>query len=232
MKGLRPRPERALELCCGTGLTALALARLGLAVEALDLNPAFVRMTRARARAAGRRVVARRGDMRAFRLPKPVDLVTCLFDSLNHVPERADLPAVFRCVHNALTPGGTFLFDVNLPHGLAADWPAMKVLWKGRGWFAVGNGAFEPGPAPRGGKAVAAEGRATFAIHWFTRGADGAYTPRIERYSEVAWTDREIRAALAAAGFTRVKRLADPELAPFRGAGGRGRAFYRAERGD
>lgn len=231
MRGLAPRPARALDLCCGTGITALGLARMGLEVEALDLNPAFVRLARARAQAAGRRVVVRRGDMRTFRLPRPVQLVTCLFDSLNHLPERDDLPAVLARVHAALEPGGTFLFDVNLPHGLARDWPAMKVLWKGRGWFAVGNGTFTPGPARPGQRAVAAEGRATFAIHWFTRGADGSYTPRVERFSEVAWTDREIRAALREAGFTRVTRLAEPALEPFLGADGRGRAFYRATRG-
>jgi hypothetical protein len=52
-------------------------------------------------------------DMREFRLPREVHLVTSFFDSLNHVLSLVDLAEVFRRVHAALHPGGWFVFDMN-----------------------------------------------------------------------------------------------------------------------
>jgi SAM-dependent methyltransferase len=221
----------AADLACGPGTNALAMGRLVPKVYAIDRNPVFLAEVRRRARAGRRRVVARAGDMRDFTLPGPVDLVTCFFDALNHLPRRRDLAPAFRAVHRALAPGGRFLFDVNTPYALRETWPKMKALWRGPGWFAVGRGVFFAGAPGRGGRpAPLSAGRGSFEIHWFFRDRRGLYRPRLELYEEITWTDAEIRAALKAAGFRGVRALADPALAPFRGDGGRGRRFYEAVR--
>lgn len=51
-------------------------------------------------------------DMRRFALPEPVGVVTCLFDSLNHLTREADLAQTFRAVARSLAPRGLFLFDL------------------------------------------------------------------------------------------------------------------------
>ncbi len=51
-------------------------------------------------------------DMRRFRLPQPAGVVTCLFDSLNHLTREADLARTFRAVARSLAPRGLFLFDL------------------------------------------------------------------------------------------------------------------------
>jgi len=51
--------------------------------------------------------------MRTFCLPEPVDLVTCEYNALNHLPQKADLARTVRAVARALRPGGYFYFDVN-----------------------------------------------------------------------------------------------------------------------
>ena len=51
-------------------------------------------------------------DMRRFALPEPIGVVTCLFDSLNHLTREADLAQTFRAVARSLAPRGLFLFDL------------------------------------------------------------------------------------------------------------------------
>lgn len=51
-------------------------------------------------------------DMRRFALPEPAGVVTCLFDSLNHLTREADLAQTFRAVARSLAPRGLFLFDL------------------------------------------------------------------------------------------------------------------------
>jgi SAM-dependent methyltransferase len=51
-------------------------------------------------------------DMRRFALPEPPGVVTCLFDSLNHLTRETDLTQTFRAVARSLAPRGLFLFDL------------------------------------------------------------------------------------------------------------------------
>ena len=62
-------------------------------------------------------------DMREFQLARPVDLVLCEFDALNHVPNKSDLALVARAVYRALQPGGHFYFDVNNRLAFQKLWP-------------------------------------------------------------------------------------------------------------
>ena len=54
-------------------------------------------------------------DIRRLRLPRRVDLVTANFDTLNHLVNDGELPALFRRVYNHLHPGGHFIFDFITP---------------------------------------------------------------------------------------------------------------------
>lgn len=119
-----PGVETACDLACGTGTTALALAREGIDMYAVDLSPRMCRLAREKAARARLPLHVVRGDMRSFRLPEAVDLITCEFDALNHVPRRADLRMVARAVARALRPGGHFFFDVNNSLGFERYWPA------------------------------------------------------------------------------------------------------------
>jgi SAM-dependent methyltransferase len=107
-----PKVESACDLCCGTGPTALSFARRGVRVTGVDLSPVMCRLAREKARRAGLPLRVIRADMREFRLPEPVDLITCEFDALNHVARKEDLRQVAQAVSRALRPGGHFYFDV------------------------------------------------------------------------------------------------------------------------
>ena len=94
---------------------------------AIAMNPDRPRLSLAKALRAKIRVRVLKGDMRTFRLPEPVDLVTCEFDALNHVPRKTDLKRVARAVGRALKPGGYFYFDVN-------NRMAFELIWPGTWW--------------------------------------------------------------------------------------------------
>ena len=113
LKPLLAHTRQVCELGCGTGTTAIEYARLGLEVFALDFSPVMCQVTRRKARAEGLDVRVRQADMRTFRLPVQVDLITSEWGVINHLPRRADLARTFRAVAGALRPGGYFYFDLH-----------------------------------------------------------------------------------------------------------------------
>ena len=80
-----PKVHRVCDLGCGSGETAIELARRGLKVHAVDVSPVFCDAVRAKARRAGLTVNVHCQDMRDFTLPRPVDLMLAEFASLNNL---------------------------------------------------------------------------------------------------------------------------------------------------
>jgi SAM-dependent methyltransferase len=220
LEPILPRVKSACDLACGTGSTAVALAARGIRMYAVDLSPGMCRAAREKARKAGLRVRVIQADMRAFRLPEQVDLVTCEFDALNHVPHERDLARVARAVSRALLPGGWFYFDVN-------NSPAFQRFWSTAWWIE------RPGLVyvMHGGYDRKSD-RAWSDVDWFIREGN-LWRRRHERVEEVCWTVEEMRAALTRAGFDRIDvhdaarffRKTDPAIRPG------DRTFYLARKG-
>ncbi len=214
-----PHVASACDMACGTGYTVLALARRGIRVLGVDLSPAMCRAARAKLRGAGFPARIFQGDMRTFRLPEPVDLVTCEYDAINHLPRKQDLVRVAKAVARALNPGGHFFFDVNNRAGFAA-------YWKGSLWIE------HPGAVlvMRNGN-DAAHDCAWSNCEWFFQ--EGAlWRRRHERVEEVCWSAAEVRAALARAGFSRVRAWdSAPFWGPKSGIGPGCRTIWLARKG-
>ena len=115
----------ALDLACGTGDLAFALADDGARVVGLDLTARMVELARRRRRDV-RFVV---GDMGALPFPSAsVDIVTTGY-GLRNVP---DLPSAIREIHRVLLPGGTFVsLDFNRPSN-----PVVRSIYLGYLWIA------------------------------------------------------------------------------------------------
>lgn len=102
-------PHQILDLGCGPGYHARTFARRGLAAAGLDRCEEMIRFAREEAAKEGLRVDWRVGDMRAFVLPKPVDLAFCLFDSIDGLCSIEDFVAHFRAVAANLAPDGLYV---------------------------------------------------------------------------------------------------------------------------
>ena len=115
-------PRRILDLACGDGTFALAMARRGLRVTGVDASRRMLDIARERAEAEGVAVRFLQQDMRSLSLRGRFDLVTCWFDSLNYLMEAEDLARTFSGVSRLLGDNGVFIFDMNTIHGLAVEW--------------------------------------------------------------------------------------------------------------
>jgi SAM-dependent methyltransferase len=113
-------PGRILELGAGSGRVTIPLARDGHTIAAVDQSGAMLDKLRTRARAlpaaAAARVTVIEGDLRGFQIPKQkFPLAIAAFNVLEHLYTRGEIDACLRSVAAHLTPGGLFVFDVQLP---------------------------------------------------------------------------------------------------------------------
>jgi SAM-dependent methyltransferase len=107
----RDAAEPIVELAVGTGRVAIRIAmETGKRVIGIDASPAMLAI--ARERAAGLPIELWEGDMRAFTLAQPVELIICPFRSILHLPTWADRRRVFERVAASLHPGGRFAWNV------------------------------------------------------------------------------------------------------------------------
>ncbi len=113
------QPRRILDLACGTGSSTLPFARRGYEVLGVDRSAAMLAVARGKVAQAGFPVEFIQADMRSFKVPKPVDLAICLFDSINYLLEPSDIAKTAAAVREALVPDGLFIFDANTRYRLA-----------------------------------------------------------------------------------------------------------------
>ncbi|MGH9458563.1 MAG: class I SAM-dependent DNA methyltransferase [Thermoanaerobaculia bacterium] len=112
----RVDPPAHLDLACGSGLALAWSAGEGLRSVGVDASLSMLGIARGRAT----ELVA--GDLRRIPLRGTFGLVTCLYDSLNHLMTRGDLRAAFDGVREVLAPRGSFVFDVNHPDVYPRIW--------------------------------------------------------------------------------------------------------------
>src|SRR5882724_778740 len=88
--GLAPAGGSFLELGCGTGRLAFALAERGFTVTGVDIAPAMLAQAAAKQADAepelARRVEFKRADMTVLDLKRTFDAVICPYFTLAHVP--------------------------------------------------------------------------------------------------------------------------------------------------
>lgn len=181
---------QVLDLACGTGKVGSELRRRGYSVVGVDLSEPMARQC------AGQQPPLPVAVMDATRLglrPQSLDLVVCLYDSLNYVLEPEGLRECFRRVWAALVPGGLFIFDLNTTRALReglftqrdlspfspvqyrweAHWDAARKICRVEMWF-----------------------------RWRVAGQPVEFT---ETHYERAYEEPEVRAWLQEAGFSYVR---------------------------
>ncbi|MCK4422151.1 class I SAM-dependent methyltransferase [candidate division WOR-3 bacterium] len=117
-------PRTILDLACGEGTFAVAMAKKGFQVMGIDQSPQMLQFARERAEQEGVTMDFLLQDIRAIQFEEEFDLVTCWYDSLNYLLKSEDLGRTFTGVWQALKKEGFFIFDMNTIHGLAVDWQA------------------------------------------------------------------------------------------------------------
>ena len=209
--GALPAGAHILDLCCGTGQLVKQLIARGFSVTGVDGSAAMLTYARQNAPTATLIQV----DARDFKLPEPVHAVVSIFDSLNHITERAGLEAALRCTYDALLPGGKFVFDMNLDAAYRQNWRGSYSIVEADHIVAV-RSKYNGGTR---------EAQMQITI---LREADDAYQRSDVVLVERAYPAEEVLEILAAVGFVEIKAYdAEHDLA-WRGYAGR--SFFVAKK--
>jgi SAM-dependent methyltransferase len=182
----RGRRERVLDLACGTGTVGLALAATGSRVVGVDHCREMLAVGTRKALEQAAPMAFVRQDLCRLALAPVFDLALCLFDSLNYLLDPAALAAAFTGTRAALARDGLFIFDLNTEFALESEMFTQEEL--------------EP-DAPLRLRWQSAYHRATRTtrvnMEFFLD--DGRVVT--ETHRQRAFTPREVREALAGAGF-------------------------------
>lgn len=108
--------RRHLDVACGTSHLAPWFAGRGIDSYGVDASVTMLGVARAR----NRKVFA--GDFRALPLRSRFDVVTSVYDSLNHILEPAGLTLTFRQIRGVMSEKATFWFDMNHPSAYTHVW--------------------------------------------------------------------------------------------------------------
>ena len=103
-----PKAKNILELACGTGSVLKHLSKY-YDVWGLDLSRTMLSIARKKVPEAR----LSRQNMVTFHLQLKFDVICCVFDSMNHVASFTHWKQLFGNVHQHLSPGGVFIFDIN-----------------------------------------------------------------------------------------------------------------------
>jgi SAM-dependent methyltransferase len=181
----------ALELGCGTGVIAVALALEAIVVLGLDPAEALIAQALRRRRALGLSPEScrfERGDLRSARLGRRFSFVYAPSDALLALPALADLEAVFATARAHLEGDGAFAFDLRQhPSPAPEERPSRSAL----------------NDRPDGRRRP----------HLVSRG-EGARAGAVHRLSLLTPSPEQLEGALASSGFVSLERYGD-----FRGGG-------------
>ena len=101
-----------LDLACGPGRHATALAKRGFRVTGVDLSPFLLRQAKDLARKESVSIEWVHEDMRSFLRPETFDLAISMFTSFGYFDDRRDDVRVLRNVYRSLREGAAFIMEM------------------------------------------------------------------------------------------------------------------------
>jgi SAM-dependent methyltransferase len=135
LKRSKIREGLVVDLGCGSGLWAGELTKAGYRVFGIDISESMIDIARGRVPDAEFRVAS----LFEADIP-PCDAVTALGEVLAYLfdpgNDRQTLVRLFRRVHDALSPGGVFVFDVAEPGQISQETPVRRFS-EGEGWVVL-----------------------------------------------------------------------------------------------
>lgn len=189
-----------LDLACGTGKLACALLDKGADVIGTDLSPEMLMQARDTCMQKGHSPLLLCQDMRELDLYGTVDVTVCATNSLNYLENEGELERVFSLVHNFLTPGGLFFFDINSLYKFEKLYGENTYVFENEGVFCVWENQYD-----------AEEGVCDFRLTMFEKERSGRYRRLEEEQSQTYFAEELVEKLLKKAGFELIEKAGDLE---------------------
>ena len=197
-------PLRVLDLCCGTGQIAVALAARGHAVTGVDGAGAMLAI--ARLRPGGERVTWLEADVRHLALEGQFDLVMLSGHAFQAFVSDADVQGMLHTARAALAPGGRLAFESRNP--LVREWEAWAAAQPLKRLSGANEGEVIVTATTRGVR----DGLMDSELHYqFARTGEVLVSRQVLRFSTYA----QVQAQLAAVGFSVAAVYGDWDRSPF-----------------
>lgn len=182
-----------LDLACGTGNTAFALADAGFDVFGIDSSDAMLAAATRKNQGRNIGVTFRRAQLASpWPVPKEFVGITCLSFSLAYLTNEIQVRGVFEQARACLQPGGLFIFDMLRPDSVSAH-------FANRHFGAWSDVAIEQQLVSE-----AKDGR--FAVEFAVRDAKTSRVLATETHQERAYEGFHLRQMLEESGL-RVRRI-------------------------
>jgi ubiquinone/menaquinone biosynthesis C-methylase UbiE len=137
--------KKIFDLACGTGTCLELWAKRGYDIFGLDRSMDMLRVCKERfTRRQDSAVKLVKGDMRRLGFSSLIPIITCLYDSLNHLLTMDDLSSCLQNVYDILMKGGIFIFDMNTIHCLRDEWGDSTFYRRDGNIDSVWSNTFDP----------------------------------------------------------------------------------------
>ena len=209
-------PVTAADLACGTGSVARILAEDGLQVIGVDLSEDMLTVAAEKTMDMEHPPRFVRQPLQKLWLPRAVDLAVCALDSMDYITDPEDCRQAIHRIYKALNPGGIFIFDVNTPEKLRAM-DGQVFLDEDDDVYCVWRGEFDE-----------KTNICSYGMDLFQR-QGSTWVRSFEEHQEYAYSEKQLRAYLKEAGFTRIEVYADREFISPRP--GEQRIYLKARKG-
>ncbi len=208
----RGKAELGLDLGCGTGSMTIPLAKLGLDMIGVDASPEMLTVAREKAEAAKTKkpILWLLQDMTKFELYGTVDVAVSTLDCLNHLTRESDFKKTLSLVHNYLSPGGLFFFDLNTPYKFKNVYGNEVYTVETDDCFCIWENRYHE-----------KTGICDFSITLFHEREDGSYLRFDDVQKEKCYPREKVEKWLCEAGFDVIGVYADAKGEPLTDTSGR-----------
>ena len=197
-KELKFSPELVLDLGCGTGKMTRELSSRGYDMTGVDYSPEMLGVARREAEREGLDILWLCQDMCELDLYGTVDVAVSCLDCINHLTKKSELSRALARVHNFLSPGGLFIFDINGRAKFENIYADKTYVMDEDGAYCVWQNFYDK-------KRKICD----FYITLFKESCDGKYERFDEQQRERMYTVKEIETELKRGGFEPIGAYSD-----------------------
>lgn len=202
MKHLGHWPKDVVDLACGVGIAAEIFANAGFDVTGIDKSDEMLNYAKQRSLENELGIKFYRQEIENLMLEKKVDLITCMYDSLNYITDETNFYRSMDNVISSLNESGWFVFDIATLHALSSKWVGVEILRNNKDFFEIHNATYDD-----------TNGVNIKKISFYI-GDNGTFRHLFETHIEKAHEPKKIEDYLLRRGMEIIDTFADTEYRP------------------